>query len=1338
AVPMPLMHTVELNAGTVDTGAGPHLHANWIWAPSALDHAAIVRFNRLWFEALTGISAHVRRGGGGLTPSDVAPARLHQHEIDELERRHQVADILPITPLQQGLLFHAAQAGADAADLYAVQLDLTVTGALDPQRLHDAVAAMVARHPHVAARFCDDFDEPVQIIPSDPEIGWSFHHLGAEEEIQRLCRAERAAVGDLANQPAFRAALIRTAEDRYRLVLTNHHIVLDGWSMPIVLSEIFAGYYGQRLPAALPYRKFISWLAERDLEAARMAWGEVLAGFDTPTLLAPAKRFKLGARDVKSFTLSGEITEALSELARSRHTTVNMVLQSAYAQLLMGLTGHHDVAFGTAVSGRPTDVTGADSMVGLMINTVPVRANATATTTIAELIDQLQHAHNETLEHQHLSLAEMHRLTGQDQLFDTLFAYENYPLGAATSGSDHELAVTGFTSREQNHYPLTVQAIPGHELSLRIEYDTDVFDVDGIERLVQRFERILVAMTIGPARRLSAVDLLDDDERGRLGAIGNRAVLAEVASPPVSITELFSAQVERTPEATAVSCGELSMTYRELDDAANRLARSLVAHGAGAGESVALLLSRSAEAITAILAVLKAGAAYVPIDPALPADRMTFMVADAQPIAAVTTSDLAQLLDGLGVMVVDINNAAEAAQSSTALPTPEPDDIAVIIYTSGTTGTPKGVAVAHRNVAAQFSSPASGQAPGQAWTQCHSYAFDFSVWEIWGALLHGGRLVVVPESVAASPAQFHRMLVAEHVDVLTQTPSAAGALSHEGLGPVTLLVGGEPCPAELVNRWAPGRTMINAYGPTETTVYAAMSAPLSAGASSSVSIGSPVSAAALFVLDPWLRPVPPGTVGELYVAGAGVSVGYVQRSALTASRFVACPFGGPPGTRMYRTGDLVRWGDDGQLHYVGRADQQVKIRGFRIELGEVQAALAGIDGVAQAAVIVREDRPGDRRLVGYVTGTAEAAAVRSQVSDRLPTHMVPAAVVVLPELPMTVTGKLDTRALPAPEYRAGGYRAPGNPTEQVLADIYGRILGVERVGVDDSFFDLGGDSISAMRLIAAVNASLDDADLSVSTVFEAATVKSLSERLLTGSGAAQEILPVQILKDGIGVPVFCLHAVSGVSWPYQVLGRHLDCPIIGIQQAPHGDGSKPRSLRELAADHADRIQATHPTGPYHLVGWSFGGVIAHEVAVELERRGGVVARLILLDAEPRLSSMASQAVDRSQLDDLLREQGEHEFARHTGLLDRIVHNFDTNIRLYRDHRAGVFHGDVTVLSAGRDETDRSSTLRRMWRPHVTGEITVRSIDCTHQTMLTAEALRLYGPQLNQTLGREPM
>ena len=1085
AVPMPLAHTVEVNAGTMDTEAGPHLQANWTWALSALDRERVNRLSQLWFEALAGICAHVRAGGGGLTPSDIAPAHLSQQQIDDLCRQGSVADVLPLTPVQQGLLFHTAFA-QDMDDLYAVQLGITVSGALDPARLREAVHTVVKRHPNLVARFSEDFGEPVQVIPADPRMAWRYVELDAEDvdgHVERVAADERAAVCDLAEKPSFRAALIRTAPDRHRFLLTIHHIVVDGWSLPILMQEVFASYYGQRLPAAPSYRSFVAWLTSQDRAAAQAAWAQALAGFETPTLVGPLGQ--IGRRGVAAFHVPAETTKALGELARSCRTTISTVLQGAWTQLLTWLTGQHDVAFGTAVSGRPHELADADAMVGLLINTVPVRASITATTTVAELLDQLQRLHNDTVDYEHLALPEIHRVTGHDQLFDTLFLYENYPIDAGALLGVHELAITDFSSREYNHYPLSVVASPGHELSLRVEFDTEVFSAAAINTLIERLQQVMVAMTADPSRRLSSIDLLDTAEHGRLDEWGNRAVLAESAPKLASIPELFAAQAARASEAVAITDGDRSWTYGEVEESANRLAHLLVTRGAGPGERVAVLLPRTAEAVVAILAVLKTGAAYLPVDPTVPAARIEFVLGDAAPIAAVTTAEVRSRLDGLSLDVIDYDDPAVATQSAEGLPAPSPEDIAYIIYTSGTTGTPKGVAIPHRNVTQLLESLDAQLALGQVWTQCHSLAFDFSVWEIFGSLLYGGRLVIVPDSVVRSPEELHALLVREQVSVLSQTPSAFYALqTADSLAPElgqqlklqTVVFGGEALEPHRLGKWLhnhPGLPrLINMYGITETTVHASFRDIVDGDVDTNASpIGLPLAHLGFFVLDGWLRPVPEGVVGELYVAGRGLAYGYVGRSGLSATRFVACPFGGA-GARMYRTGDLVRWGADGQLQYMGRADEQVKIRGYRIELGEVHAALAALDGVNEAAVIAREDRPGDKRLVGYVTGTAAPAEIRNQLGERLPTYMVPTAVVVLEALPLTVNGKLDTRALPAPEYSdADHYRAPSTAIEEILAGIYAQVLGVERVGVDDSFFDLGGDSILSMQVVARARAA---------------------------------------------------------------------------------------------------------------------------------------------------------------------------------------------------------------------------------------------------------------------------
>ncbi|MDV3126141.1 amino acid adenylation domain-containing protein [Mycobacterium sp. 21AC1] len=1129
AVRMPLMHTVELNAVTIDDhDTGPRLRATWTWAPSSVGEAQVQRLSQLWFEALAGICAHVHSGGGGLTPSDIAPARLSQQHIEELQQRYQIADVLPLTPVQQGLLFHSTlvqeQEDSSIVDLYAVQLDITVSGVLDQGRLRDALDTVVRRHPNLAARFCDEFGEPVQVISADPVMAWRYLDLRGDDrepddEIRQLSAAERAAVCDLARRPSFRAALIRTAGDRHRFVMTFHHIVIDGWSLPILLQDIFAAYFGRRLPPSAPYRNFISWLVGQDRDAARAAWRTVLNGFDAPTLVGRAVRS--GQRSVESYQVSAETTRALGQLARSCHTTMSTVLQAAWAQLLMVLTGQRDVAFGTAVSGRPAELAGAESMVGLLINTVPVRASATATTTVADLLAQLQRAHNDTIEHEHLALNEIHHVAGHEQLFDTLFLYESYPIDTSAMSGAHELSITEFSSREYNHYPLSVMALPGQELGFRVEFDAGAFDGADIKALFERFRRLLTAMVDDPTRPLLSIDVLDSAEHVRLDEWCHRTVLFEPVDTTTSIPQRFAVQVAQTPDAPALTFDGRSMSYAELDAASTRLAHALTAHGAAPGACVALLVARSAEAIVAILAVLKTGAAYVPIDPAVPTVRLEFMLRDAGPVAAVTTENLRSRLDGFDVHVIDLNERSAAARARTRLASPAADDPAYVIYTSGTTGVPKGVAITHGNVTQVLESLHADlpMGPEQVWSQWHSLVFDVSVWEIWGALLHGARLVIVPEWAAGSPDDLHKLLVAEGVTVLYQTPSAVGMLSPVGLENTTLVVAGEACPTEVVDRWAPGRVMLNAYGPTEATIYAAISAPLkkagAEGSSGGVPIGSPVPGAAVFVLDGWLRPVPVGVVGELYLAGRGLGVGYVNRPGLSASRFVACPFG-ESGARMYRTGDLVCWGADGQLQYLGRADEQVKIRGYRIELGEIQAALAELDGVDQAAVIAREDRPGDKRLVGYVAGSAEPADLRAALAKRLPAYMVPVAVVVIPALPLTVNGKLDRRALPAPEYRSTNrYRVPATRVEKIIAGIYARVLDIEEVGVDDSFFELGGDSISAMRVVAAANSALDT-QLGVWTLFEAPSVRALSQHVDNDAGAAAPIGPTVESVHGNG------------------------------------------------------------------------------------------------------------------------------------------------------------------------------------------------------------------------------
>ena len=1022
-------------------------------------------------------------------------------------------------PLTRGQLdiWLAQEAGGFGAKWQLGEL-LRIEGTLDPDLLRWAIRQAVREAEPIRAAFSQVDGQVFQTPVDYPDVELARYDLidsqDPAQDAYRLASSIQRTLMPLSG-PLFKFALLQTRVDEFYLFACCHHIVVDGIGLTLVCHRIAAVYSAISSGAPIPPAFFGSLSdlidCELDYEAStdylddRAYWARNLPPEDEPRYrLAHAAA---GGRDEESSApvrLAPYVVAKINELAQVLGVPQSSVITAACALLVRAFdTESPEVVLDFPVSRRVRPET--KTVPGMISGFVPLVLKASPGLAVADFCERVDTRMREALQHQRFPVHAMDyksRLRGSGQasnrvVVNFMAKHTAHLAGATATGTLTHAGPVQFG---------LVFFRDDDQLFLSTAGARQFFPNCDVRDLAERLERVLVAITADPGRSLSSVDLLDAGEHARMAEAGNRAVLTQPATP-VSIPVLFAAWVAQTPDAAALVCGDRSWTYRDVEEAANRLAHLLAAQGVGPGQYVALLLSRSAQAIVAMLAVLKTGAAYLPIDPAVPAARMQFMFEDAAPIVVITTAGLAGRLDGSELPVIDIDDPRIEAQPSTALPAPAPDEIAYLIYTSGTTGVPKGVAITHHNVTQLLGSLDAGLPHAGVWSQCHPLAFDVSVWEVFGALLRGGRLVVVPEEVVRSPEELHALLVAEQVSVVTQTPSAVAVLAPQGLEAVALVMAGEACPIEVADRWAPGRVMVNAYGPTETTMCVAISAPLRAG-SGVVPIGVPVAGAALFVLDAWLRPVPAGVVGELYVAGSGLAYGYVGRAGLTGSRFVACPFGGA-GARVYRTGDLVSWGTDGQLQYFGRADEQVKIRGYRIELGEIQAALTRLDGVEQAAVIAREDRPGDKRLVGYITGTANPIRIRAQLGELLPPYLVPAAVVVMDALPVTANGKLDTRALPGPESQdADRYRAPGSTVEEVLVGIYADVLGVERVGVDDSFFDLGGDSLLAMRLLAAINTSLD-ADVSVPTVFDAPTVAQLAPRICVGSRRRKPLATVK-------------------------------------------------------------------------------------------------------------------------------------------------------------------------------------------------------------------------------------
>ncbi|WP_244190386.1 non-ribosomal peptide synthetase [Streptomyces caeruleatus] len=1072
-----------------------------------------------------------------------------------------VEDVLPLSPLQQGLLFHALF-DESAQDVYTMQSLVEIEGPLRPALLRTAAEELFARHANLRSAFLhEDLDEPVQVVLKQVPVHWLDADATDEDEAARLIAADATARFDLTDPPLLRLTLLRRATDRWLLILTNHHLLLDGWSIPLLARELLQLYAAQLapgttppLPAVRPYRDFLAWLASRDRETSADAWRRALAGA-APTVLSPSAAGLVPILpELHTLRFTEELTGRIQEFARRRGVTVNTVVQGLWALLLARLTGRNDVVFGATVAGRPAELAGVESMIGLFINTVPVRVTVPPAERAGAFLRRVQDEQSRLMDHQHLGLTEIQRLAGTGDLFDTLLVFENYPIDEASvaqAESSAGLRIADVKGSGATHYPLTLAVLAEQRLGVVFEFRPDCYERTAVEELAGRFERLVHAVPADPDAPLAALDVLTPGERAALltRGLGERLPTPWYRTMP----EVFEAQEARTPDAVAVVGEGRHLTFAQLNTAANQLARLLVELGAGPEQIVAFALPPTPDTMTAILAIQKAGAAYLPLDPAWPKERIAAMLADASPVALITTSTAAPFKGRGAVTYAAAPRGRDQPQTTRSRPPALPPDRCVVldapdtrkrlehipasnltdtdrlqpllpehpayvIYTSGSTGRPKAVVIPHRAITNLFTAhnkalhqPAS-TATGGALRVGHAWptAFDAS-WQPMLWMFAGHELHLVPEDIRRDPTALRDFLARQRIEFIELSPSLLGELVAQGgdwrARLKVLGVGGEAVPPDLWRtlRATPGLAAHNLYGPTECTVD---SADCDLALTERPAIGRPVAGGTLYVLDGHLNPVPVGVEGELYMAGAGLARGYLGQPAATASRFVADPFADSPGARMYRTGDVARWTADGLVECLGRVDDQVKIRGYRIEPGEVEAVLLEQDLVERAAVVVREDTPGVRRLVAYVIfaapsvtspappdeDTAEETAelLRRAVAAVLPDYMVPSAFVPVDGFPLTLNGKLDTAALPPPSRSAGpAAQPPRNPVEQRLAALFAEVLGLDAVGVHDSFFTLGGDSIVSMRLVSQARA----AGLAISPrdVFERPTIAELAE-----------------------------------------------------------------------------------------------------------------------------------------------------------------------------------------------------------------------------------------------------
>ncbi|MFF2408064.1 amino acid adenylation domain-containing protein [Streptomyces sp. NPDC058092] len=1126
---MAMPHVMELNAMVVGGPSGPALAATWSWAPGALDDATAAELADGWQRALHALCAHVRAHGGGRTPSDFPLARLDQDEVDLVTREQPgVRDILPLTPLQEGLLFHSGY--DDGPDLYTMQLYVDLVGPVDAAAVRRAGRLMLRRHPNLRAAFrWQGLRRPVQVITDHDDFAWQETDLSALGEtdrraaLDRLQAADRDQRFDLTRAPLMRMALVRLAPDRHRLLVTHHHTLIDGWSTPLFVRELLRlaadGGDTGALPPVRPYRDFLAWLDGQDTKASVAAWVRALAELDGPTLVAGdrgTRHLPVRPRELTA-ELDAAATAALTAALREHGLTLHTVVLGVWATVLARLTGRDDVVFGATVSGRPGELDGSGEMLGLFINTVPVRIRLRPGDTVARLFREITAGQAELLAHHHVPLSEIQRTTGHDALFDTAVVVENFPAGAEDdAGPTDTLQVSGAGGYDATHYTLDLTVVPHERLRIVLRHRPDTFGQAAATAVLDQVVELLRTVVAEPEAPVGRLRAPAGAERSRRLAAG--AARPWAGTPPLPaeglLPDLFEARAAACAERTAVADGDRSYGYAELNARANRLARLLVARGAGPEQVVAVAVPRSVDAVVAVLAVAKTGAAFLPVDLDYPAQRVAVMFADARPCLAVATAATAGALPaGVAPLLLDeaLAEPGGAGPADTDLTDADrlgplrPENPAYVLFTSGSTGTPKAVAVTHAGVAnmAAVQIDRFGVDADCRVSQLASWSFDAAMSELCTALLSGATLVLPPPGTVLAGDPLARWIEQSKVSHVQLTPAVLGTLPDDALAGVgTLVVGGEACPGELAERWSAGRRMINTYGPTEAadTVTLADCGP--AAGAAVAPIGRPVPRVGAYVLDATLQPVAEGAAGELYVTGAGLARGYLGRPARTAERFLACPFG-EPGERMYRTGDLVRRRADGQLEFLGRADQQVKIRGVRVELAEIEAAVTALPAVARAAVVVREDRPGDARLVAYAVpapgARLDGAAARRSLARALPRALVPAAVVALHELPVTPNGKLDRKALPAPLPAAAGTRAARTPAEQVLCELFADVLGAPVVGADDDFFDLGGHSLLATRLTGRVRDALG-ADVDVRTLFEHPTPAALAAELADREG----------------------------------------------------------------------------------------------------------------------------------------------------------------------------------------------------------------------------------------------
>ncbi|HYO57445.1 non-ribosomal peptide synthetase, partial [Archangium sp.] len=1112
---------------------GGRLEVGWFYSENRHERATVEALAQDFMAALRAlVEGRASPDAARYSPSDFPLAKLDQAALDRvLEHAPRIDELYPLSPMQQGLLFHALL--SPSSDVYFEQVCWPFHARLDASALRRAWQAVMDRHPPLRTDFFwEGLAEPMQVVRPRAELPWrelDWRGLPSAEQRARMeafLKEDSSQCFELARAPLMRHAVIRLDDDVYECVWSFHHLLLDGWSVALLLKEVLAFYRaftsGQepRLERTTDYREYIAWLREQDVASTEGWWRRQLGGFTAPTPLpggpeSGATSGEVQGHEERRLQLDADLRASLQSFARQHQLTLNALIQGAWAIVLSRHCGEQDIVFGTTLAGRPAELPAVESMVGLFINSLPLRVRLPAGMPLVSWLKELQAQQVELRLYEHCPLAQVQGWSDVPRgtsLFDSLYIFENYPVDESLA-ADGGLDFGSLRFIERTNYPLIACILPNSAgLLLKMTYAMPRFDAAAADQLLGHWKAVLESMVAQAERPLAQVPLLTEQERQRLLVEWNDTRVEYDTTPCVH--QLFEAQVARTPDAPALQFEGDQLTYRELDRQANQLAWRLRALGVGPEVRVALGSERSLELVVGLFAILKAGGAYVPLDPSYPRDRLEWMLEDASPSVLLAQPSLLPRLPGSpGVQVVALSLDDEQLRSQPTHPPPPlatPDNLAYVIFTSGSTGRPKGAMNAHRAVCNRllWMQDAYGLGAQDVVLQKTPYSFDVSVWEFFWPLMVGARLVLARPGGHQEPDYLLQLIVQQHVTTAHFVPSMLQPfLDQPGLERCTSLrrvvCSGEALPLELTQRCLqrlPSAELHNLYGPTEAAVDVTAFACQREAVRRSVPIGRPIANTLLRLLDEHLQPVPVGVAGELYIGGVQVGRGYLGRPNLTAERFVPDPFSTQPGARLYRTGDKARWLPDGNVEYLGRLDFQVKVRGLRIELGEIEAALEQHPQVRQAVVVVREDTPGHKRLVAYFVPPSgeqppSATALRDALKQKLPEYMVPAGFVSLSSFPLTASGKVNRKALPAPDFSQSesrsSYVAPRNDVEQRLCDIWAVVLGLRQVGIQDNFFELGGDSIISLQIVArAAQAGLH---VTLRQLFERKTVAELAK-----------------------------------------------------------------------------------------------------------------------------------------------------------------------------------------------------------------------------------------------------